>query len=1120
MPPARTAAAAGVAALSLALCGTVAAQKPPTSAGDKPASRPAPAPPRLEGTVRDAAGKPIEKALVMAWPVSGDRFERTATTRTDASGRFALTLPRRGDYYVRVETAGLAPHTIDRLSLPAAPLTVTLRKGAVLEGVVRDARGRPVAGARVEARTGGRLGAMLAEPEAGRVRVTTDAGGAFKLEGLAVAACTVTASAPGLGGARRSATPGTKLELYLTPGASVRGTVRGPDRRPLAGASVLVEPAMFGGSGATTSVERTDNAGRFEAFGLAPPGAWHVIAFHTDFAPTVMPVTLQANAEARLDLALGPAARARGRLVDADQRPLRGTLVLQELDGEVVRPSLGELLRAESDEQGRFTIERLPRAPLALGVTARSYAPRRLEAAPAAAELDLGDVVMERGLVIRGRVRDADGRAIADAKVQALMQQMPLRRTTADGFTEVDGTFLLAGLEPGLYSVRAEASGYGMGTARTTAGGEPADIVLQIAGSITGTVVDEKGAPVPAFDVSATPTEQGESFRPAWGDGSEGRFELTDVAAGEWLVLVKAPEKVEGRVSGVKVRMGAATDVGRVRLTPGVAVRGRVTDSAGSPVAGANVSTETPGRFGPVQRAGSRGAFSDMNGAFELSGLEPGRVDVVADHPDYARSRAGGVDVDPALGATDVRITLTRGGRVEGTVRRRDGRPVERATVRVGSMNSSSTSFGVVAPDGTYSVEHVQAGAARATLQLTTGDNLHSSAQTRPVEVREGETATADFLLRDIVLSGTITRRGEPAAGVKVTLRGQTMGGMFYMAPAGVVPAAPVGPQRGWAVTRQDGGYELLLDEPGTYMASVTSADGRINYPMRTVEVADADATTADFAFGGVLVSGQVVDAEASAPVSSASVSAMPTQGEDRRPAGANAGADGRFQLELDPGEVTLSARAQGYAPARTTVTVGENGLSDVRLSLARGGTISGRVVDATGRPGRSMFVGAFPEGEMPPGISLMSRTGFASSAPDGSFTITGLSDGRYALRAGDELAGFGAVPDVAVGATGVVLRLQPGGRVRATVLSADGSPAASTYVMVSKVDGRPTMGGGRPGQTNAAGVAEFAAPPGTLEVRAMDAKEEGTATATVTAGETASVEIRLQPRKKGPGTR
>jgi hypothetical protein len=143
---------------------------------------------------------------------------------------------------------------------------------------------------------------------------------------------------------------------------------------------------------------------------------------------------------------------------------------------------------------------------------------------------------------------------------------------------------------------------------------------------------------------------------------------------------------------------------------------------------------------------------------------------------------------------------------------------------------------------------------------------------------------------------------------------------------------------------------------------------------------------------------------------------------------------------------------------------------------------------------------------------------GFTRSRPDGTFTITGLAEGLYSLQAGDELAGFGVLPEVATGSTGVVLRLSPGARLRVTVRHADGSPAAATFVTITRVDGRRWMGG-RSGQTDTAGIAEFAVPAGALEVRAIDPLEEGTTTVTVGAGETAALEIRLQPRKKAPGT-
>ena len=104
---------------------------------------------------------------------------------------------------------------------------------------------------------------------------------------------------------------------------------------------------------------------------------------------------------------------------------------------------------------------------------------------------------------------------------------------------------------------------------------------------------------------------------------------------------------------------------------------------------------------------------------------------------------------------------------------------------------------------------------------------------------------------------------------------------------------------------------ELLVAEPGPYSPSVTSADGLTSFPSRRIDVPDADTATADFAFGGVPVSGLVVDAETSAPVSG-SVFAAPKAGSEGRPANTRTGADGRFQLALDRGDFTLTDIAEG----------------------------------------------------------------------------------------------------------------------------------------------------------------------------------------------------------------
>jgi hypothetical protein len=350
-------------------------------------------------------------------------------------------------------------------------------------------------------------------------------------------------------------------------------------------------------------------------------------------------------------------------------------------------------------------------------------------------------------------------------------------------------------------------------------------------------------------------------------------------------------------------------------------------------------------------------------------------------------------------------------------------------------------------------------------------------------------------------------------------LRGRTMWMAFTPQMGGVVPPPAVGPQHGWAVTRADGGYELLVDEPGQYMALVTSADGGTNYPMRTIQVPDADAFTADLAFGGVPLSGRVVDAETGAPLGGATVAARAaTSGGERPgpPATTLSARDGSFQLEVDPGAVTVGARADGYAAGRAAVAVGENGASDVRVALSRGLEIAGRVLDAAGKPVRAAFVSAEPEGEQAEGPGP--NMGFAQSGADGTFTISGLAAGRFTLGTSDEAGGFAVLTGVAAGTQDALLRLAAGGEVRAQVFRPDGAPAPDVLVRIARVNGKPFWSG-RPARTNASGVAELNAPAGAVELAASLDTATGSATVNVTAASTASVEIRLAPRRPGPGT-
>ena len=209
---------------SVLLVFVLAAAAAPPAARPRPTPTPTP-PPVLEGVVKGPDGKPINQARVYAESARPPMFfgmDPPMHTQTDAGGRFRLPLRAAGAHTVRVEAAGLAAQTLEKV-VPGTPLTVTLGKGGTITGVVRDtSTGTPVPRVIVEARAQGRSVYAGWQPDAGVVRAETDAQGAFKLEGISPGLHTLTARGRGFDAARRQdVRPGTRVELYLFPGSTL-----------------------------------------------------------------------------------------------------------------------------------------------------------------------------------------------------------------------------------------------------------------------------------------------------------------------------------------------------------------------------------------------------------------------------------------------------------------------------------------------------------------------------------------------------------------------------------------------------------------------------------------------------------------------------------------------------------------------------------------------------------------------------------------------------------------------------------------------------------------------------------------------------------------------------------
>ncbi|HEX6813429.1 MAG TPA: hypothetical protein VF384_17555 [Planctomycetota bacterium] len=333
--------------------------------------------------------------------------------------------------------------------------------------------------------------------------------------------------------------------------------------------------------------------------------------------------------------------------------------------------------------------------------------------------------------------------------------------------TAADGTFLIPGVWPRAFYVLLA----GIGTdapmhqilSHTPSPGEIVDlgdVVLPETGVIVGLVLDDDGDPLPGALVRATdlpgmlaaflPVERfdpegavlireaGSPIKvvemPAWvrsafehlpipstRSDTEGRFRLAGVVPGSNLLATTAAEHLSDVKPSVVVRAGQVKDVGNVKLKHGEELTGRVLDSAGKPVADAEVLAGSTLAQVPFDFA-RRLASTDADGRFEGKGFSGGKVSVAA-----RRGRGHAwvlAEPQPILG--DVVVTLPATHGVAVTVTLADGSAAKNARLKLlsGDAGDGATEmavFGFVPPvdlrdrltlvgEGKWRIENLVAG--------------------------------------------------------------------------------------------------------------------------------------------------------------------------------------------------------------------------------------------------------------------------------------------------------------------------------------------------------------------------------------------------------------------------
>lgn len=424
----------------------------------------------------------------------------------------------------------------------------------------------------------------------------------------------------------------------------------------------------------------------------------------------------------------GPLYEVSGKVVDSLTGDAvvgaRVTFWLEE-DAAGERPSLV----TSSSGTGSFSVAEAPGVPVSMTISAADYAPhhgqpfRTLDTARASSKLELGEVQLERGVRVTGRVIDARTRGgVADVMVfqyMSLQEGLPrqklgygwrVARTDDDGRFEVRQRLPFTGVHPHEHGfLAAGAEGLGWASFEALQGGESEHellIELERGVPVTVTVLDEDGRPRPDAWVSVEPLFDPFAFLHEfearyWHGSSDNQatpFSGNTDAAGRITLHVPLPRNQEEARVRIEAGHGGPWRALELLLDPAVenlvtlgveedsllTISGRVMDENGRGIEGATVSG--PGDY----------ALTDSlrGGDFELY-LEEHEVDSVLTAEAEGFGRAS-VRYDSTHGfpVRGVDIVLRPAAPIAGIVVDPDGNAVPGSHVSISERAADGTFAG------------------------------------------------------------------------------------------------------------------------------------------------------------------------------------------------------------------------------------------------------------------------------------------------------------------------------------------------------------------------------------------------------------------------------------------
>ena len=507
---------------------------------------------------------------------------------------------------------------------------------ATITGTVTDSvTTLPISGALVEAIRGSTV----------RYSATTAMNGTYTLSNIEPSNYTLVFSAAGYQTYSVGANPNNNQTLVvdaaLVPiGGAIAGTViDAMSLMPIAGADVYIFQ-----SGTLIDTQTTNGAGMYTAADLAP-GDYIVLARASGYQGQAQGAAVIVAMTTTADFSLQPnPGSIGGQVTDAStSNPIEDAQIGVYL-GSV------QVGFANTDSSGNYNVPDLAPGDYVVVASSANYGPQAVGASVAANAATLLNFALEQQAgAIAGTVLDASTTdPIPGARVTIFQDQIAIMAL----LTDPDGNYQAPGLTPGDYFVAVQADNYqSSGSPAAVTSNNTTLVNFSLAsnpGSLFGTITDAMTTnPIPGARILLFSNSQLIAFAVSDGNGA---YEIPDLAAGTYLVLVRAPG-YRAAFSSEVVMVGAATMADfALNGNPG-GVEGTILNFCnGLPVAGALVIVTDGSDIVGF-------ALTDENGNYTIDGLAPGNYTVAAAKQNFFANSEPAVVIANALTPVDLSLT-------------------------------------------------------------------------------------------------------------------------------------------------------------------------------------------------------------------------------------------------------------------------------------------------------------------------------------------------------------------------------------------------------------------------------------------------------------------------------